>query len=311
MSEIKLESKSQVSKMDLRGWWERVWAEVFEPRGCSELTRVHYEKAMVPVERWCMEALGRVPAMEDMKPGYVYMALKGNGLNTFNGRVGAIRSIARNAFEIGAPATMMMRLKGRPGKVFAKRTPLSEKELAAIAKYLDEGPVRRWKVRNRAMFEMLVCVAPRSSELGNMKWEDLNMVKAEATFRQKGGRVRVAQMPVSLVTRLQNLKRERPESVYVFETISGKCIHRSGLYHIINGWFRAVGIFRPSGECFGTHLFRHTLCTRAYEITKEVKKVQELIGHARVETTERYIHQAEKEQKELTEKLSRIKESEE
>lgn len=53
----------------------------------------------------------------------------------------------------------------------------------------------------------------------------------------------------------------------------------------------AVGIERGQARAYGFHLFRHSAGTHLYHSSRDLKLVQQLLGHSRIETTANiYVH---------------------
>ena len=55
---------------------------------------------------------------------------------------------------------------------------------------------------------------------------------------------------------------------------------------IVNAWIEEIGL-DPSG--YGTHLMRRTKATLIYRRTKNLRAVQLLLGHTKLESTVRYL----------------------
>jgi integrase len=54
----------------------------------------------------------------------------------------------------------------------------------------------------------------------------------------------------------------------------------------VDGWIRAIGL-DPAG--YGTHSIRRTKATLIYRRTKNLRAVQLLLGHTKLESTVRYL----------------------
>lgn len=66
----------------------------------------------------------------------------------------------------------------------------------------------------------------------------------------------------------------------------GKRLHRDGIHDIIKYWFYKAEI-DPDLSC---HLLRHTAGSLLYQETKDLRVVQETLGHADPKTTAKYAH---------------------
>ena len=55
---------------------------------------------------------------------------------------------------------------------------------------------------------------------------------------------------------------------------------------IVNGWVKQIGLNRA---CYGTHTLRRTKATLIYRRTKNLRAVQLLLGHSKLESTVRYL----------------------
>jgi|GEM_PF-5569813 len=76
-------------------------------------------------------------------------------------------------------------------------------------------------------------------------------------------------------------------------------VDKSTLSISFQNLLKASGIMRES-YC-SLHLMRHTVATRLFAATRDMRRVQRYMGHASIETTELYIHEDEIEQKESLE----------
>ncbi len=55
---------------------------------------------------------------------------------------------------------------------------------------------------------------------------------------------------------------------------------------IVNGWVTEIGL---DSSCYGTHAMRRTKATLIYRRTKNLRAVQLLLGHTKLESTLRYL----------------------
>jgi integrase/recombinase XerC len=95
----------------------------------------------------------------------------------------------------------------------------------------------------------------------------------------KGDNTRMVPISEELLEVLVRLEKLNGGGGYYFPGRFGGHMHPQALNKIIT---------RVSG-C-NPHSLRHAAATRAYEVTHDLRAIQELLGHASLATTERYIH---------------------
>ncbi len=69
-----------------------------------------------------------------------------------------------------------------------------------------------------------------------------------------------------------------------------------------NGWHKKLAEYAKQARvnaAFSTHAFRHMLATSMLERGADTRHVQELLGHASLATTQRYLHVAKGELKKV------------
>jgi integrase/recombinase XerC len=94
----------------------------------------------------------------------------------------------------------------------------------------------------------------------------------------KGGKHRLVPANDALLRSLLRLEREQGSGPY-FPGRYGRTMHPTAVGKII----RRVTGWNP-------HSLRHAGATAAYNSTRDIRAVQELLGHASLATTERYLH---------------------
>ena len=66
----------------------------------------------------------------------------------------------------------------------------------------------------------------------------------------------------------------------------GKKLSRMAIWNIIKDYVKMSGIKKP----ISPHVFRHTFATHLLEGGADLRVVQELLGHANIQTTQIYTH---------------------
>ncbi len=149
-------------------------------------------------------------------------------------------------------------------------------------------------LRDRAILESLYATGLRRAEVAALDIYDLDRDRGWLSVRQgKGGRDRVVPMGErALAWTMHYLETSRPELVLhgsewtLFLTASGSRFSPETLGHCVRKILRASDV-RPRryGNC---HLFRHTMATQMLEAGADIRYIQEMLGHAKLETTEVY-----------------------
>lgn len=147
-------------------------------------------------------------------------------------------------------------------------------------------------LRDRAIMEVFYSTAIRRSELSRLLLEDIGFDRKTLWVRQgKGMRDRV--VPIGeralhwidryLLTARPKLETDNNQRA-LFLSAYGEAITPDHLSRLIAGYIEAANIGRK-GSC---HLFRHTCATLMLENGADIRYIQQLLGHANLETTSIY-----------------------
>ena len=128
----------------------------------------------------------------------------------------------------------------------------------------------------------------RVSEAMRLQVADVDSARGVLLVREgKGGKDRITVLPPRLLVALRRHWREtRPKGPWLFA--GGTKAGHVGVHVLEDGFARArraAGITRP-GVRF--HSLRHSFATHMLEAGVDVRVLQALLGHSRVETTSRY-----------------------
>jgi integrase len=176
------------------------------------------------------------------------------------------------------------------GKLVGQKPPLKPKDIWAIRIYLQN----EHHVRDLAMFNLAIDSKLRGCDLVNLRVRDIthgHQILARAMVVQRKTQ-RPVQFELTEPTRSAvtawidkaNLKSEQ----YLFPSRIGNSPHVSTRQYarIVHHWVAAVGL-DPS--IYGTHTMRRTKATLIYKRTKNLRAVQLLLGHLKLESTVRYL----------------------
>ncbi len=147
-------------------------------------------------------------------------------------------------------------------------------------------------VRDRAILEVFYSTGIRRSELANLAVTDIDRERATLLVRQgKGKQDRM--IPIgerALAWTGKYLAEARPKLALgdddgsLFLTADGEPFGLDRLTQLASRHVKASGVPK-SGAC---HLFRHTMATLMLEGGADIRYIQAMLGHARLDTTQIY-----------------------
>ena len=137
------------------------------------------------------------------------------------------------------------------------------------------------------MKPILICAlhtGMRKGEILNLNWNNVDLVNNYITVRKtKSGKIRKIPLSKTLKTHLMKLKNNS-QNEYVFANPQTGCAYYD-LKRSFNTLCKQAGI---KGLVF--HDLRHTAATRMVASGIDLIVVQEILGHASIQTTQRYAH---------------------
>jgi integrase/recombinase XerD len=151
----------------------------------------------------------------------------------------------------------------------------------------------RTYLRVKAIMEVLYSTACRVSELTQLRLENLKLAEGKVQCRGKGdkerilylGRAAVETVTAYLDVLRPRLARTRPETPWLFISRSGAPLTREYVYALIRDYGRRAGLsVRPT-----PHALRRSAATHMLQAGANIRVVQEILGHASIEATQRYV----------------------
>ncbi len=140
----------------------------------------------------------------------------------------------------------------------------------------------------RAMIMLLLSAGLRRCELLNLRTSDVAADLSHVRIVGKGGRERVVPLPMQTQQVLQEyLDGIKPTPEFLFTNAGGKRMDNTTFYRIFNRIVKRAGLDQDG---ITPHSLRHAYATTLLHSAVDVKTVQELLGHANLSTTSRYLH---------------------
>jgi integrase len=176
------------------------------------------------------------------------------------------------------------------GKAVGTKRPLTQKQIWAIRFFLD----REGRLRDRALFDLAIDSKLRGCDLVKIIIGDLvsgSDIRTRAiVVQQKTGRPvqfeLTADVRSSLLSWLE--RRGGSTSDFVFPSRIDHANHMSTRQYarLLDEWVTSIGLRRAE---YGTHSLRRTKAAMIYRATGNVRAIQILLGHTKIENTVRYL----------------------
>lgn len=193
-----------------------------------------------------------------------------------------VLTLTRNAAGRGRPITA--------GKLTGQKPALKMKEVWAIRARLELSK----RVRDLALFNLAIDSKLRGCDLVALRVEDVaaaGEVKSRGVIVQKKTG-RPVQFEITPQTRSSiaelMVKRHLRSSDYLFPSRLNSSPHLSTRQYarIVQGWVGSIGL---NPATYGTHSLRRTKAAIIYRKTGNLRAVQLLLGHSKLESTVRYL----------------------
>ncbi len=161
-------------------------------------------------------------------------------------------------------------------------------QMGALLALQPRGPLQQ---RDLAMMELLYSSGLRLAELVGLDVADLDLADRTVRVLGKGSKTRIVPVGSQALAALQRWLHERHslaargESA-LFLDHRGRRLGGRAVQLLVARHARAQGL--PMGV--HPHLFRHSFATHLLESSRDLRAVQELLGHASIGTTQVYTH---------------------
>ncbi|MBI5148368.1 tyrosine-type recombinase/integrase [Candidatus Pacearchaeota archaeon] len=156
--------------------------------------------------------------------------------------------------------------------------------------------------KSSLLLSVLYATGLRVSELTNLKKEDLNLQEKIGWVRSgKGKKDRLFILPEKLIQELQDYVSNL-QSEFLFPGRENDRMTSRNIQKIINKTAERAGIKKKVTP----HTLRHSFGTHLLENGVDIRKIQELLGHSNLSTTQIYTHLSTDELKKIRSPLDTI-----
>lgn len=140
--------------------------------------------------------------------------------------------------------------------------------------------------RDRAIVLFLLDTGARANELLSLRPTDIDWPRHRVLLHGKGQKDRWVPLGMKAGRALREYMRERPEARTENVWVT---FRRAAMpYATLHAMLRALGGYTDVADC-RPHRFRHTYAAAWYERHKDLLALRNLLGHSKVETTQRYL----------------------
>ncbi len=212
------------------------------------------------------------------------------------GEKGVSRSAVNQA--ISALKFLYVRLYDRDDTFADIRRPRSEHKLPQVLSHDEILQIVRTiqNPKHRLMIELLYAAGLRVSEVVNLRVQDVNLgeltlfVRAPRLAKEsiKSNKDRITIFSESLRDALRRQREGKQAGDWLFPSRRGGRLSTRTVQQVFARAVKASGV-QKDVSC---HDLRHSFATHLLESGVDIRYIQELLGHARLETTRIYTHVA-------------------
>ena len=211
---------------------------------------------------------------------YSYMAhLRDSGcaVSSSNRKLSALKTFykfcVRNGIVAKSPAELI-----ESGKV-EKRLPVVL-DSSEVDKFINASD----SLRDRVIFEILYGTGVRREELISIKVKDINFRRGIIRVIGKGDKERLVPIhPAALRLIGELIKSQDSEWLFPSSKVKGQHMSKRRLNEIVKRYADKLGY-----EGITPHKFRHSFGTALFENGADIKAIQDMLGHASIDTTNIY-----------------------
>lgn len=213
---------------------------------------------------------------QDIKNYLDFLFTQNKAASTINLAINAIKfyyhKILNRKFFIGEQGI------ARPKKEKALPTVLSKPEIYRLIK---AAPNRKHKM----IIQVLYCSGLRVSELRNLKIKDIDFERKTIFVKSgKGGKDRQTIVSETVLSNLRGYLVDYNPGLYIFENHSGNKMNVRSLQLVVTEAAKNSGIKKN----ISAHTLRHSFATHLLENGVNLRYIQSMLGHSRLETTQIY-----------------------
>lgn len=258
----------------------------------SDYTISSYEKDLNDYIKYLKENKLRYDKLEykDVVDYIIYLKGKKLEATSVNRHLSSIRSFYKYLIDNKITSSNPFKLVRGPKKEKKLPNYLQYDEFVDLINTCDETPLG---IRNRMILELLFATGVRVSELVSIKLTDIDFKDRSIKITGKGKKDRIVYfnkvcqevMSNYVINARQELLKGKRNDYLIINHLGNKITSR-GVQDIIEKVLLKSSIKHK----ISPHTLRHTFATLLLKEGMDIREVQELLGHERLETTSIYTH---------------------
>ncbi|MCW5982468.1 MAG: tyrosine-type recombinase/integrase [Bryobacteraceae bacterium] len=207
---------------------------------------------------------------------------------TIRRKLAAVRSLFQFLVREGVVGANPAKLVGTPKAPKTLPRVMSAEQTNRLLDLVSEADLKQAHPRRDvAIFEVLYGAGLRVSELAGLDLEDLDLGERWLRVRGKGRKERQVPFPVKAAAALERYLAERsaaPGERAIFVNHRGRRLTDRGVRNIV----KLYATMLTGDAALHPHSLRHAFATHLLADGADLRSIQELLGHARLSTTQKY-----------------------
>lgn len=230
-------------------------------------------------------------------------AIKGNSLATQAHIISVMKSFykylaAEDKIDFNPAAAIVFPKKW---KVLPKYLTIAQVD--SLLELPDESKL--FGQRDKAILELMYATGLRISEVTGLRFDNLYLEENFVRIMGKGSKERIVPLGSIAVQYVKKYLHEarskilkRKQNDFIFLNKDGEQLTRQGLWKIIKGYGRKLGI----AQVLTPHTLRHSFATHLLEKGADLRSIQMMLGHSSISSTEIYTYVAKQKVKKIYDK---------
>ena len=207
---------------------------------------------------------------------------------TIRRKLAAVRGLFRFLLREGVVAVNVARLVRTPKAPKTLPGVMTAEQVNTLIDDVESRELERpFPARDRAIFELLYGCGVRVAELSGLNLGDLDRAERWIRVRGKGRKERQVPVPGKAAEALDRYLAARPvvrDQKAVFLNYRNGRLTARGIHAIV----RLYATLLSGDPSIHPHSFRHAYATHLLADGADLRSIQELLGHARLSTTQKY-----------------------